>query len=224
MGNNVPPEYVPACEKGFREAINKGAQIGHPVQGVRVVLTDGQAHVVDSNEMAFKLAAGYAFREAFLAARPNILEVSHRRYRIDHICMLLLCWLPCLMCCLSLMPECVPLRTRCPRSGSASLPLQPVMAVEVTVPHEFQGTAIGLLNKRKGQLTGSDTQEQQVAIQADVPLSQMFGFSTELRSATQGKGEFTMEYKTQAFVSGDVKRELMKKYEADRKAEMAAKK
>lgn len=98
------------------------------------------------------------------------------------------------------------------------------MAVEVTIPHEFQGTAIGLLNKRKGQMTGSDTQEQQVAIQADVPLSQMFGFSTELRSATQGKGEFTMEYKTQAFVSGEIKKELMKKYEADRKAEMAAKK
>lgn len=156
------------------------------------------------------------------------------------------------------------------------------MKVEVTVPHEFQGTAIGLLNKRKGQMTGTDAQEQQAVIQADVPLSQMFGFSTEIRSATQvrgaeadwaelaarclrrrslqatiprscsaalppahaffpflahcrtpplsprralqGKGEFTMEYKTQAFVSGEVKRELIKKYEAERKAESAAKK
>ena len=139
VGNNIPPEYVPACEKGFREAVHKGAQIGHPVQGVRVVLTDGAAHAVDSNEMAFRLAAGYAFRQAFLEARPNILE--------------------------------------------------PIMKVEVVVPHEFQGTAIALLNKRKGQMTGSEAQDLQVVILADVPLSQMFGFSTELRSATQGKGE-----------------------------------
>ena len=173
VGNNIPPEYVPACEKGFREAMAKGAQIGHPVQGVRVVLTDGAAHAVDSNEMAFRLAAQYAFRAAFLEARPNILE--------------------------------------------------PIMKVEVSLPHEYQGTAIALLNKRKGQLTGTEAQDQQVVIAADVPLSQMFGFSTELRSATQGKGEFTMEYKTQAFVAGDVKRELVKKFEADRKAEMAAK-
>jgi elongation factor G len=147
VGNNIPPEYVPACEKGFKEAQNKGAQIGHPVQGVRVVLTDGQAHAVDSNEMAFKLAAQYAFRQAFMDARPGILE--------------------------------------------------PIMAVEVVVPHEFQGTAIALLNKRKGQLTGSEAQDLQVVINALVPLAQMFGFSTELRSATQGKGEFSMELKSQ---------------------------
>ena len=83
--------------------MQKGTQIGHPVQGVRAVLTDGQTHVVDSNEMAFRLAATGAFRAAFLEARPNILE--------------------------------------------------PIMKVEVTVPTEFQGVGIGLLNKRKGQLT-----------------------------------------------------------------------
>jgi translation elongation factor EF-G len=98
VGNNIPPEYVPACEKGFREAMAKGAQIGHPVQGVRVTLTDGAAHAVDSNEMAFRLAAQYAFRAAFLEARPGILE--------------------------------------------------PIMKVEVALPHEYQGTAIALLNKR----------------------------------------------------------------------------
>jgi elongation factor G len=143
VGNNIPPEYVPACEKGFREAMLKGAQIGHPVQGVRVVLTDGAAHAVDSNEMAFRLAAGYAFRQAFLEARPNILE--------------------------------------------------PIMKVEVALPTEYQGTAIALLNKRKGQMTGSEAQDLQVTIHADVPLSQMFGFSTELRSATQGKGACARE-------------------------------
>jgi translation elongation factor EF-G len=91
------------CRKGFKEATQKGAQIGHPVQGMRVVLTDGQAHSVDSSEMAFKLAAQYAFRQSFLEARPAILE--------------------------------------------------PVMSVEVMLPHEFQGIGISLLNKRKGQLT-----------------------------------------------------------------------
>lgn len=169
VGNNIPPEFVPACEKGFREVIGKGAQIGHPVQGVRVVLTDGQAHAVDSSEMAFKLAAGYAFRSAFMDAKPSILE--------------------------------------------------PIMKVEVEVPHEFQGVGISLLNKRKGQLTGSETHDMGVSIQADVPLSAMFGFSTDLRSATQGKGEFTMEYKGHQAVMPDVRRELIKKYEAERKEE-----
>jgi elongation factor G len=168
VGNNVPPEFIPACERGFREAVGKGPQIGHAVQGVRVVLTDGQTHVVDSSEMAFRIASQYAFREAFQAARPNILE--------------------------------------------------PVMKVEVSVPHEFQGTAIGLLNKRKGQMTGSETTDLTVTVEADVPLSQMFGFSTDLRSATQGKGEFTMEYKNHSFVPGDVRKELVKKFEAERVA------
>jgi elongation factor G len=134
-GNNIPPEFVPACEKGFREAVTKGAQIGHPVQGVRVTLVDGQTHAVDSNEMAFRIAAGGAFREAFLACKPAILE--------------------------------------------------PMMKVEVTLPHEFQGVGIALINKRKGQLTGSEAQDLAVVVEAEVPLSQMFGFSTDLRSATQ---------------------------------------
>jgi elongation factor G len=170
IGNNIPPEFIPACEKGFREACAKGPQIGHAVQNVRVVLTDGQTHVVDSSELAFRLAAQYAFREAFNSARPNVLE--------------------------------------------------PVMKVEVAVPHEFQGVAIALLNKRKGQMTGSETHDLTVTVEADVPLSQMFGFSTDLRSATQGKGEFSMEYKQHAFVSGDVRKDLVKKYEAERLAEM----
>lgn len=169
VGNNIPPEFLPAVEKGFREAVDKGPQIGHPVTGVRVVLTDGQTHVVDSSEMAFRLAAQGAFREAFAAAKPAILE--------------------------------------------------PVMNVEVSVPHEFQGVGIALLNKRKGQLTGSEAQDMAVVVEAEVPLSQMFGFSTDLRSGTQGKGEFSMEYKMHAPVQGDVRRDLIKKYETERAAE-----
>ena len=86
------------------------------------------------------------------------------------------------------------------------------MSVEVSVPHEHQGVAIALLNKRKGQMTGSEAQDLTCVIQADVPLSQMFGFSTDIRSATQGKGEFAMEYKEHAAVGGDVKKELIKKF------------
>ena len=168
IGNNITPEFIPAVEKGFREAVQKGPQIGHPVVGVRVTLTDGQTHIVDSSEMAFRLAAMGAFREVFPATKPSILE--------------------------------------------------PVMSVEVTVPHEHQSVAIALLNKRKGQLTGSEAQDLAVRVEADVPLSQMFGFSTDLRSATQGKGEFAMEYKAHEPVSGDVKKELLKKYEAERLA------
>ena len=169
IGNNIPPEFVPAVEKGFREAIEKGPQVGHPVVGVRVVLVDGATHVVDSSEMAFRLAANGAFREAFAAARPSVLE--------------------------------------------------PIMRVEVIVPHEHQGVAIALLNKRKGQMTGSEVQDLNVVIEADVPLAQMFGFSTDLRSGTQGKGEFAMEYTKHAPVGGDVRKELIKRYEAERAAE-----
>ncbi len=168
IGNNITPEFIPAVEKGFREAVQKGPQIGHPVVGVRVTLTDGATHIVDSSEMAFRLAAMGAFREVFAACKPSILE--------------------------------------------------PMMSVEVTVPHEHQGVAIALLNKRKAQLTGSEAQDLAVRVEADVPLSQMFGFSTDLRSATQGKGEFAMEYKSHEPVSGDVKKELVKKYEAERLA------
>lgn len=98
--------------------------------------------------------------------------------------------------------------------------LEPVMKVEVTVPHEFQGVGISLLNKRKGQLTGSETGDMGVVIEADVPLSSMFGFSTDLRSGTQGKGEFSMEYKGHMPVPGDTRKELTKKYEAERLAEL----
>jgi elongation factor G len=145
VGNAIPPEYINACKKGFEEALAKGALTGHKVEGVRVCLTDGQAHAVDSSELAFKLAAKYAFTQGFNAAKPQVLE--------------------------------------------------PVMGVEVQAPQEFQGTVISLLNKRRAQLQGSDADDMYVTIQADVPLSMMFGFSTDLRSGTQGKGEFTMEYK-----------------------------
>jgi elongation factor G len=144
VGGAIPREYIPACDKGFREAIVKGSLIGFPVVGTRMVINDGASHAVDSSEMAFKIAAVAAFREAYMKAAPQILE--------------------------------------------------PIMKVEVETPEEFQGSVIGGLNQRRGVIGGSNTNEGVATIQAEVPLSEMFGYATDLRSATQGKAEFTMEF------------------------------
>ncbi|KDD76285.1 GTP-binding elongation factor EF-Tu/EF-1A [Helicosporidium sp. ATCC 50920] len=167
VGNAIPPGFVAACEKGFQDAMNSGALIGHPVEGVRVFLTDGAAHAVDSSEMAFRLACIYAFRSAFEKGAPTVLE--------------------------------------------------PVMGVEVTAPSEFQGTVMGDVNRRKGVIQNSEQEGDDVVIEADVPLNQMFGYSTALRSMTQGKGEFTMEYKAHQPVTPDVLAELTAHYKAKSK-------
>ncbi|KAF0852682.1 mitochondrial translation elongation factor G1 (EF-G1) [Andalucia godoyi] len=175
VGNAIPPAFFPAIEKGFREAVTKGPLIGHPVWGVRVVLTDGAAHSVDSNEMAFRMAAMGAFRSVFAAtsgeARPVILE--------------------------------------------------PVMKVQVSAPVEFQGVVMGGLNRRKGTITNATTESDFVQIDCDVPLAAMFGYSTDLRSATQGKGEFSMEYKQHSPVPQSSQEELINEYKKKRKDEAA---
>ena len=160
VGSAITPGFIQAIEKGFREAVQSGALIGHPVQGVRVTLTDGASHAVDSSELAFKIAALHAFRQACEKAAPVILE--------------------------------------------------PLMRVEVTVPSEYQGTIVGAVNRRKGVIQSSEAQADDVVVTAEVPLNNMFGYSTELRSMTQGKGEFTMEYVRHATVTQDVQAELMK--------------
>lgn len=160
VGNAVPPNFIPAVEKGFREAAASGALAGHPVFGARVALTDGAAHAVDSSELAFKLAATYAFRDAYSRAGPQLLE--------------------------------------------------PVMTVDVRVPAEFQGAVVGDVHRRKGTVAGSEADgPDDVALRASVPLSAMFGYSTALRSMTQGKGEFTMEYSHHAPVPNDAAKELI---------------
>ena len=160
VGNAVPPSFIPAVEKGFREAAASGSLAGHPVFGARVALTDGAAHAVDSSELAFKLAATYAFRDAYSRAGPQLLE--------------------------------------------------PVMTVDVRVPAEFQGAVVGDVHRRKGTVAGAEADgPDDVALRASVPLSAMFGYSTALRSMTQGKGEFTMEYSHHAPVPGDAAKELI---------------
>ena len=141
------------------------------MEGIRVVLTDGASHAVDSSEMAFKLAALAAFRQVYDKAKPKILE--------------------------------------------------PVMSVEITVPSEFQGTVIGNVNRRKGTIKDSTSEGDDVIITCDVPLKNMFGYSTELRSMTQGKGEFTMEYAAHQPVSQDVQAELVAEYGKSRKSAAA---
>jgi elongation factor G len=149
-GGSIPREFIPACDKGFREAMKKGPLIGFPIVGVKCVINDGASHPVDSSEIAFRTAALMGFREAYMAARPTILE--------------------------------------------------PIMRVEVQFPEEFQGAVMGQLNQRRGTIISSEKQEGFVQAMAEVPLNDMFGYSTDLRSATQGKGEFTMEFQKYAEV------------------------
>jgi elongation factor G len=136
-GGAIPREFIPACDKGFREAVKRGTQIGAPVVGVRITINDGQSHPVDSSEQAFKTAALMGFRDAYAAAKPTILE--------------------------------------------------PIMKVEIEAPQEFQGAVVGQVNQRRGVIL--DTQPGETfTVVAEVPLNTMFGYSTDLRSATQGKG------------------------------------
>jgi elongation factor G len=147
-GGAIPREFIPACDKGFQEAMHKGPLIGFPIVGVRCAVNDGNSHPVDSSEIAFRTAALMGFREAYNKAKPTILE--------------------------------------------------PMMLVEVQFPEEFQGAVIGQLNQRRGAIMSTEKHETYVQALAEVPLADMFGYSTDLRSATQGKGEFSMEFKRYA--------------------------
>ncbi|MFY0529905.1 elongation factor G [Archangium gephyra] len=174
VGGSIPREFIPACDKGFQEAIKKGSLIGFPVVGVRVVINDGAFHAVDSSEQAFKTAAIMGFREGYAAAKPIILE--------------------------------------------------PMMKVEVQAPEDFQGSVVGQINQRRGTILESGTAEGYVTVVAEVPLNTMFGYSTDLRSATQGKGEFTMEFAKYSPVPRNEAEALMAQYKEKLAAEQAARK
>ena len=145
-GGVVPREYIPAVEKGVVEALTSGVLAGYPVVDVKVTLTFGSYHDVDSNEMAFKMAAIFGFKEAARKASPVILE--------------------------------------------------PMMAVEVETPEDYAGTVMGDLSSRRGMVQGMDDMAGGgKSIKAEVPLSEMFGYATSLRSQTQGRATYTMEFK-----------------------------
>jgi len=165
VGGSVPKEYIPGVEKGFKESIDKGSLAGYQVIRTKMELLDGGFHPVDSSEMAFKVAARAAFKEAFLASKPQILE--------------------------------------------------PIMKVEVETPTEFQGPVQGDLSSRRGVLMGSDMRDDYAVIMAEVPLSEMFGYSTDLRSKTQGKAGFTMEFSCYKPVPMSIQEQLVKKFRED---------
>ena len=168
VGMNIPSGYIPAIQKGFKEAVQNGALVGHKVERLRAVLVDGAAHSVDSSELAFMIAARGAFKEAFLKAGPIILE--------------------------------------------------PIMEVSLNAPHEYQGACIALLNRRKGNILDSEVRDDYLEVQAHVPLNDMFGFSTDLRSCTQGKGEFSMTYLKHEPVPSYVQEQLIKDFKAKQEA------
>ncbi|TMA32249.1 MAG: elongation factor G, partial [Deltaproteobacteria bacterium] len=161
-GGSIPTEYIPAVEKGFAQAVEKGRLIGFPVTGVRVVVNDGQSHSVDSSDMAFQIAGRKAFREAYPKAKPVVLE--------------------------------------------------PVMKLEVESPNEFQGAILKTVMQRRGTIVGTTEEDGFCRLEAEVPLSEMFGYATDLRSCTQGKAEFTMEFARYVRVPGAIQEELKKEY------------
>ncbi|KAJ7497181.1 elongation factor G, mitochondrial [Mycena latifolia] len=162
MGGTIPSNYIPAIEKGFYEALEKGTLTGNPISGVRFVLQDGAYHIVDSSELAFRNATIGAFREAFKAANAIVLE--------------------------------------------------PIMKVEVVAPSEFQNNVIGGLNTRRGTIVDSEVRDDEFTAVADVALNDMFGYSNQLRGSTQGKGEFSMEYKMHMPALGHLQMELEEAY------------
>ncbi|WP_319478676.1 elongation factor G [Marispirochaeta aestuarii] len=168
-GGNIPTEYIPACDKGFQTAIEKGTMIGFPIVGIKMVLEDGASHAVDSSDMAFQAAALGAFREAYNKAKPVILE--------------------------------------------------PIMKVSVEGPTEFQGNIFGSINQRRGIIVASVEDGNFCRVEAEVPLSEMFGYSTILRSLTQGKAEYTMEFEKYGRLPASLSEELKKEFEEKKKKE-----
>ncbi len=161
-GGSIPKEYIPAVEKGVKEAVESGILAGYPVTDLKVQLIDGSFHEVDSSEMAFKMAAILCMREGL-----------HR--------------------------------------GSSVL-LEPIMKVEVVVPDEYLGEVLGQVTSRRGEIQGMEIRPGNAqAVRGVIPLSEMFGYATELRSGTQGRGVFTMEFDYYAPVSQTVAEKILNK-------------
>jgi elongation factor G len=168
-GGAIPTEFIPSVEKGVRTCLDKGRLIGFPVTGLRFVVDDGQAHAVDSSDIAFQQAARGAFREAYPRAKPIVLE--------------------------------------------------PVMKLAVESPVEFQGSVLKTIMQRRGVVVGTTEQEGFCQVEAEVPLSEMFGYATDLRSATQGKAEFTLEFAKYSPAPSELTETLVEKYKSKLKDE-----
>ncbi len=160
VGGAIPKEYIPAIEKGITEAMENGIVAGYPVVDFKVTVFDGSFHEVDSNEMAFKIAASMAFKDGMKQASPVLLE--------------------------------------------------PIMKVEVVTPDEYMGDVMGDLSSRRGRIEGMNVQGNAQVINAMVPLKQMFGYSTELRSITQGRATYTMQFDHYEEVPANIAEEIIK--------------
>jgi len=161
VGGVVPREYIPAVDKGVKEALEGGVIAGYPVVDVKVTIIDGSYHDVDSNEMAFKIAGSMALKEGVRKAKPVLLE--------------------------------------------------PVMKVEVVTPEDYSGDVIGDLNRRRGHIQGMEDGPSGKVVTAEVPLAEMFGYATSVRSMSQGRATFTMEFAKYQEVPNNVAEAVMKK-------------
>jgi len=160
VGGAIPREFIPAIDKGIQEAMEGGVIAGYPVVDIKVTLFDGSYHDVDSNEMAFKIAASIGFKEGVRNAKPVLLE--------------------------------------------------PIMKVEVVTPEDYYGDVIGDLNRRRGQIMGMDDSPSGKVVDAEVPLAEMFGYATSVRSMSQGRATFTMEFSKYAEVPNNVAEVILK--------------
>ena len=143
-GGNIPKEFIPSVEKGFKESMKTGVLAGFPVEAMKVELIDGSFHAVDSDQLSFELAAKMAYREAMKACAPILLE--------------------------------------------------PIMKIEIVTPEENMGDVVGDLNRRRGMMKGMDDKNGAKVLKADVPLSEMFGYVTQLRTITSGRATSSMEF------------------------------
>jgi len=160
VGGAIPKEYIPAIEKGVSEQMKNGVIAGYPLLGIKVVLFDGSFHDVDSNEMAFKIAASQGLRKGAADADPCVLE--------------------------------------------------PVMKVEVVTPEEYMGDVMGDLNRRRGIVQGMDDSPSGKIIRAEVPLGEMFGYATDVRSLSQGRASYAMEFEKYAEAPASVADAIIK--------------
>jgi elongation factor G len=160
VGGTVPKEFIPAVDKGIREAVQTGVIAGYPIVDVKVTLFDGSFHDVDSNEMAFKIAASLGFKDGFRKAKPVLLE--------------------------------------------------PIMKVEVVTPDDYYGDIVGDLSRRRGQIVGTEESPSGKVVTAEVPLAEMFQYSTAMRSMSQGRANYTMEFAKYMEVPNNVADAVMK--------------
>jgi elongation factor G len=161
VGGTVPKEYIPAIEKGIQEQMKNGILAGYPLLGMKATLHDGSYHDVDSNEMAFKVAASMAVKKLKERASPALLE--------------------------------------------------PMMTVEVVTPEDYMGDVMGDLNRRRGTVSGMEDSPSGKIIDAEVPLSEMFGYATDLRSMSQGRASYVMEFAGYKEAPTNIVEEIIKK-------------